>query len=377
MQVLNLIIADMDGLYAESLANFLSLYSHQKFQVCCFTRLSGLIEFLSGDNRKADILLISSDLFTDSIKLDRVNTVIVLTKGKINGKVNGFYSINKYQNADVIANEIISIFSEGDKHNILPVLGRKRTKIIAVYSPIGSSGKTCIAASSSIQSAQRGMTVLYLNFENVQTTSLLFSTNYEVNLSDLLYHMKDKDSKLQLKIEGARCIDPETRIHYFVPPDRLTELDEITPDEIKRFIKELKAMGQYDLVFLDMSSSFNMFNIALLEECDQIFYISLQDSVSRLKSRMVLDEIGLLSEKNGCPFLDKFTFIQNKWRAGMPAEGEESYFENEIRLPFCEEIALSVNKNTLSGMTNSFSKSIGLLLREKVLRGLGDEYAAV
>ncbi|HHW48870.1 MAG TPA: chromosome partitioning protein [Clostridiaceae bacterium] len=377
MQILNLVVADTDKLYAESLTNFLSLYSHQKFQVSCFTKLHGLIEFLAGNDRKVDILLISSDLFTDEIKLDCANTVIILTKGEINGKVNGFYSINKYQNADIIANKITGIFSEGDKHNILPVHERKKAKVIAVYSPIGSSGKTCMAVSLSIQSARRGMTVLYLNFENVQTTPLLFNTSYEVSLSDLLYHIKDPGSKLHLKIEGTRCIDPETRIHYFAPPDRLTELEEITPDEIRRFIKELRAMGQYDLVFLDMSSSFNMFNIALLEECDEIFYVSLQDRVSRLKAGLVLNEMRLLSERNGYPLFDKITFILNKWKADMPVEREESYFENEIRLPFCEEIALEVSKNTLSSMTNNFCKSIGLLLGEKVLRGFGDEYAAV
>jgi len=377
MKILNLIVADADELYAESLAQFLSLYSHQKFQVSCFTKLSGLIEFLSGDDRKVDILLISNDLFSDSIRLKNVNTVIILAKGRINGKVNGFHSINKYQNADIIANEITGIFSEGDKHNILPVHGKKRTRIIAVYSPVGGSGKTCISVSLSIQSARRGMTVLYLNLENVQTTSLLFNTSSERSMSDLLYHIKDTGNKLHLKIERARCIDSETRLHYFIPPDRLTELEEITPDEIKGFIAELKAMGQYDLVFLDMSSSFSMFNIALLEACDEIFFVGLQDSVSRLKAGLVLDEIELLSERNGYLLFDKTTFILNKLRSDITVDPPEDRFKNSIRIPFCEDIASVVSTDNLSNMAISFCKSIGLLLEEKILRGFEDEYATV
>ena len=377
MQILNLIIADTDELYAENLASFLSLYSHQKFQVSCFTKLSGLIEFLSGDDRKVDILLISNDLFTDSIRLDNVNTVIILAKGRINGKVNGFHSINKYQNADIIANEITAVFSEGDKPNILPVHGKKRTKVIAVYSPVGGSGKTCISVSLSIQSVRRGMTVLYLNLENVQTTSLFFNTSSERSLSDLLYHIKDTDSKLHLKIERARCIDTETRLHYFIPPDRLTELDEIAPDEIKGFIKEIRAMGQYDLVFLDMSSCFNMFNIALMEACDEIFFVGLEDSVSRLKAGLVLDEIKLLSERSGYILSDKITFILNKLRGDITIDSSEDRFKNSIRLPFCEDIASVVSADNLSNMANSFCKSIGLLLEEKILRGFEDEYPTV
>ncbi|WP_460997254.1 hypothetical protein, partial [Staphylococcus aureus] len=101
-----------------------------------------------------------------------------------------------------------------------------------------------------------------------------------------------------MKIEGAGCIDPKYRVHYFPPPDSVMEMEEILPDELQRLVRQIKAMRQYDIVFVDMSSCFNSRNIALLEACDEILFVIAQDSLSNTKAKSFINELDILSQKN-------------------------------------------------------------------------------
>ena len=68
--------------------------------------------------------------------------------------------------------------------------GLPDARVIAVYSPIGGSGKSTIAAGLSVQCARRGMKVLYLNFERASCTSAFFNPGQGVNLSRVMLSIK-------------------------------------------------------------------------------------------------------------------------------------------------------------------------------------------
>ena len=77
MLKLNLIIADEDKAYIESIVGFLMDKHPDKFQVNSFTNRDCLLEFLSKCKGKANILLITPE-FYDKLKYDTLESKPVL-----------------------------------------------------------------------------------------------------------------------------------------------------------------------------------------------------------------------------------------------------------------------------------------------------------
>ena len=312
MAKLSIVIVDSDEAYAEGLINYLTdNYSH-KFKVSYFTTHSFLKGCLSEEGKSIDILLISPELYESSLPVAKVNTVILLSNGRLEEVHKNYNAINKFQIGDKLVGNILKIYSEKNPGEIQIQNDNKRTKIVGVYSPVGGSGKTSIAVGIALQCANRGMAVFYLNFEGIASTSLFFDSQSDQNLSNILLLLKDKIKNLNLKIESTRAIDLQTGIHYFAPPESVFEYEEISPDEIKYLIEQIKQMGCYDAVVIDMSSNLNSRNMAVLEACDEVFTIITQEPVSVVKTGVLIKELDMMLGKRGINLNEKLTFILNK-----------------------------------------------------------------
>jgi len=319
---LNFVVADADEEYVESLVEYLISDYSEFFQVSSFTRQDCLVEFMQVTDVKVDILLIDPRMYPDSLPTEKVNALVFLSPGNVSENFNRLDSINKYQHADRLVSDIIRIFSEKYRESRCIKYGDRDTKVVAVYSPAGGTGKTCIAAASSIICSQMGLAVFYLNLENVHAEGYFSGSERGQNFSNIIYHLKEKDGNLALKIEGARCIHEQSNVHYFPPPDSIVEFDELFPGELERLIRQFKAMGRYDIVFVDMSSSLDKRNLTLLEESDEIFLILTPDPVCEAKAKALFSEIDLLSQKNRLSFHSKLTVVLNKYRGGSASQAD-------------------------------------------------------
>lgn len=319
---LSLVIADTDEAYVESIVDYLMINHSQRFQVSSFTKREFLYEFLSGNTKKIDILLISNDLFSESLPKENITSIVLLVAGKLPQEIEGTSSVSKYQHGDKLVGNIVSIFSEKTENPVVKAQGDKKTKVIAVYSPTGGSGKTTIAVCSSIQCARRGLGVFYLNLENLQSTPLFFNCSSDQNLSGILYFLKEKNKNLHLRIEGSRLVDAEHDVHYFSPPESIFDMEEAEPQELKTLIDELRTMSQYDIVFVDMSSDLNSRNIALLEACDEIILVLSQDAVSEVKADVFIKQLNIINHRKELNLSDKMTVVLNRYNSHMALEVE-------------------------------------------------------
>lgn len=364
MARLKLIIADTDETYIESIADYLMLNYSQKFQVSSFTDKQCLIEYLSGDN-KVDILLIESSLYSDDIPRANIDNVILLTPEKAPSATEDYYTICKYQKGDKIVSDIFNIYAQKGEGEQLSVTGDKNTKLIAVYSPIGGAGKTTIATSCAIQCAQRRLKVFYLNLEDFQSTPLFCDCKGDYNLSNILYYLKDKSNNLQLRIEGTKLIDSEYNLHYFAPPESLLDLQDSKPEELRTLLDEFRSMGQYDIVFVDMSSSFDDRNIAILEACDEILLVLPQDAVSDIKVELFAKEMNILQERRGIDFTEKINMVLNKYNSYMALEVDTAEVcgkSIEYYIPAVPGMMAIKGNNRLMDLEGIFTESIEELI---------------
>lgn len=336
MSRITLLIADYDELYVESLVNFLMTNYSRRFQISSFTKPEYLYSYLSAEGCNADILLIDPEVNLEEIPLSNVKTILAMACGQGVTEIKGYKAINKYQNADNFVSSILAAFSENGQGFALPGHDTKASRVISVYSPVGGIGKSSICAALAINMSASGYKVFYLNMESTPSTSCFFHDKNNNNLSTVLFSIKGKSQNTQLKMEGAKCFDSTNGVYYFTPPDSTFEIEEMQPEELKILVDLLKTSGQYDYVFIDLSSSISMNNIALLEACDRIILPIDQDISSEIKLSALNEELKILNQQKSINLLEKTKIVLNKFicdnKKILNIEGFE-ISENTMKIP--------------------------------------------
>lgn len=206
------------------------------------------------------------------------------TGGRKSGKPvpDSILSISKYQQMDKLVAEIIRIYSEKGMRSC-SISAHGNTRIIAVCSPSGGTGTSSIAAGCSILCAGRGIRSFYLNLESIPSTDQFFQSDSIQSFSNAIFHLKGKGANLQLKLEGAKCIDSKTGVCYFKPPENIQELNELTDQDVSCLLNELKNSAVYQYIFVDMSPGLNCLNTLILRFSDIILLVLSPDRRTMLK----------------------------------------------------------------------------------------------
>jgi cellulose biosynthesis protein BcsQ len=368
MAKINLVIADSNEAYLNGLANYFSCNHSNKFQVNCFSKQSYLKDYLLKNNR-IDILLVSEDLFAKNLPVDCVNTCIILSSGRVTVDLDGQISVSKYQSGDKLYSSILNIYSESIKDKgILIQRGETNTKIICFYSPSGGSGKTLMSLCSCIQCAKMGLGVFYLNLEMLQSTPAFLSCSSENSLSQILYYVKKRSPSLGIKIEASRNEDKRLNIHYFSPPESMKDLEEINGEDAEFLLNGLTGMGIYDAVIVDISSTLDARNRAVLEKSSSIVLLAEEEETSAAKLEGLIKEFEIISSREGFELLDKTMFVINKYKDGEPQLIEEILKKHNmdinIRIPKVKAEA-GLNLAMISG-ENTLTERVCEMIRKVV-----------
>jgi len=372
MRRLNLVIADTDEGYVRNVVNHLMTNYLDKLRVSSFTRRELLYDFLSGLN-KVDVLLISPDMYSKDLPIDSDTKVFLLTKGEPSSKGAGIDYVDKHQVGDEFVNKLVGMFFEGEVEKkeepvVMESIAGKNvadedntgeditvedisgedtvveeepfrdveTKVVAIYSPIGGSGKTTVAVNSAVHCAKKGLEVFYLNLENFQSTPLYFNCKKERNLSELLRCLK-QGRNVAAKIRQIKQKDADYGVHYFVPPEMSVDLKEMDSDEINVLINAFRSMRFYDIVIVDMSSELDDKNIALLNSADEVIMVLAQDAVSNVKAEYVSEQLEKHLAGHGLNLSGKLTVALNKYNFHMALEVDTVCIDGEVvsvYLPF-------------------------------------------
>lgn len=288
MAKINVVLADTDELYLNRLTNYI-IEKTDSFNVSSFSAKEFLNKYLTNPSNKIDLLIITEDFISDSIKELDIPAKVLLSQG-VHNQLEGFEVVNKYQKADKFISDILLIFAERTGRTDAVSQGNKNTKMIALYSPIGGCGKTTIALALSTFCASSGYKVFYLNFEKTDSSNAFFEAAPGGNMSDVLLALKTKGANVGLKIISNRYVDPTTKINYINSADSAMEYNELSDSEVARLLKEFDTLGEYDMVFIDAQGVLDNYTLNILSSCDSILIPFGQDRLSLAKMTSFLKE---------------------------------------------------------------------------------------
>ncbi|MCX8129528.1 MAG: AAA family ATPase [Clostridia bacterium] len=365
MAGINLVIADNDEAYLDSFVSYMIRYYPHRFTVNTFSGIKDLRGYLEEVSDKVDILLISEDLEHDSVDKSKIGCFIILTKGKAARGEGEQYCINKYQYGDRLAACILGVYSEKTGGKFNGESKNKNTRVVSVFSPQGGSGKTSIALSACIQCARKGSMVFYLNLEEFNSTSAFLNCKSDLNFSNVIYYLKERSRNLALKIEASKCVDPVWGFHYFAPSDNDVEINEISFEDVNELIDQIKSLGIYDFIFIDMSSSFNARNTGLLGISDRILLVFGMEMSSESKIARFVDSLDIFVQKGQEDIRGKCGVILNRCRQSVQSYSDyESIFDNAnpVKIPEIKDFNWS-EIPYLTNMDNGNGENIGRLIQ--------------
>lgn len=277
-------IADSNEIYAGRLFEALQLRDNLALSV--FTDHDTLKRELSMS--RYDIMLIDYSMYSDELSLKNVNLPVILfdedniQSGSLLKK---YKSVKKYQRSSTIYKEVLGFYSEIISNmNPLGASLNNHSIIICFTSPIGGSGKTTAALAAANSIANRGRSVMYLNFEPIASYGAVMNLRGGKGMGELFAALESK-ANFPMKLESLTQKTPQG-VTYFERFENLFDIYEITREDIEKLLRAAAESGTAEYIIIDSGSELNPLNRAIMDMADKIVLLERHDpfGVEKLKA---------------------------------------------------------------------------------------------
>ncbi len=217
-------------------------------------------------------------------------------------------TICKYQKVDLIYRQILELYSE--KADGIRTTGGEEgnAKFIAFQPVSGGCGASTMAAACALYLAKLGKRVLYLNLEELGSSTAFFSAEGSSDMSDLIYALKSRKGNFTLKLESCLRQDPQG-VSFFAPSKEALDMLELNTDDKKQLLKELRLSRLFDYVILDQDFSLQKEALALLEAVHTVIWIGDGTPISNGKVERAFRALTIREEQGADPLINRLALI--------------------------------------------------------------------
>ena len=243
-----LALCDTDEAYIYRLRELLLSRGSFPLTVSCFTEENSFLEKLK---KTEPALILAGESFYRLAETMPEHPPLLLLK-EAAGESAVKDHIWKYQSGEKIRRQLM----EHCAAETAPAPGkggRKKTELVAVFSPV-------------CRSIQTSFSLLMGQF-----LSQLLKNPGDRDLTDLIYYMEGGKERLVYKLESM--VSNVNGLDYISPAFSFVDLGEVQEESWLMLIRTLKEMGTYDHVILDLSEMVHgLLNV--LRECDRIYTLA-------------------------------------------------------------------------------------------------------
>ena len=290
--------------YCEQLSKALADHYQDTFQVTVLSETDT-------NTGKFDVAL-----FDDAEKSEEIQHIaklpVLLCETEMD-QVNADAKINrtrKYQRISSLTGLVLQLYA--DVAGKVDHLDLNTSRVTAVWSPVGGSGKTTVALAYALKMISEGNSVLYLDLEDYSSTDVYFSAPQQ-GISKALTKL---DSNLELILKGLLAEDKSTKITYFGKPDNYDDINALTPEDIQSILSSCRQIA--DVVIVDLSSSWNGMVRTVMENADAILTVVSETKASSVKWTQFTSQHDAYES-----FREKMTLVRNR-QSGVQDKGVAS-----------------------------------------------------
>ena len=307
---IKLAILEKDQSYLSRIVSAFNTKYSENFEVYSFTDADVAMENL--DSAKIEVLLASDAFEIDAKKLPKRCGLAYLVDSVDIETYNGQRAIGRFQRADLIYKQILSIYSENAGNVSRLVLGDDATKIIAFQSVSGGCGASTLAAATALRFAQAGKKTLYLNLEKFGSADVFFSGEGQFDMTDVIFALKSKKANLSLKLES--CVKQDPRGVCFYSQSKIAlDMVELKAEDIAHLLSELKLAGSYQTIILDLDFALTKQDLNVLDLAHSIIWVSDGSEIANGKFLRALNALKLLEGNSESPVSSRISTIYSKF----------------------------------------------------------------
>lgn len=306
---IKLAILEKDRGYLTRIVSVFGTKYSDKLEIYSFTEQDAAQSALS--SAKIDVLLADDGFDMDVDKLPNRCAFAYLVDAVGIDSINDQRAICKFQKADLIYKQILSIYAE----KASSITGFKVTgdacQVIAFLSAAGGAGSSSMAAACAVRFAGQGKKVLYLNLEKFGSSDVFFSGPGQFDMSDVIFALKSKKTNLPLKLES--CVRQDSSGVYFYAQTKIAlDMMELTSSDTIRLLSELKLMGEYDYIILDMDFGMDKELLKVYRQAQRIVLVDDGSTVCNLKTERAYTALTILEQNEDAPITNRMSLIYDK-----------------------------------------------------------------
>lgn len=319
---IKLALLDSDQNYLNRIVTAFNIKYADKLEIYSFTKLESAMAAL--EPSRIDVLVASDTFVVESSALPKRCQLAYFVESADVDSVNDQRAICKFQKADLIYRQILSIYSEYAGSASGLKLGDDSCKVIAFTSPCGGVGSSTMAAACALHYAARGKRTLYLNFERFGSSDAFFAAEGQFDMSGIIFALKSKKTNLSMKMES--CVKQDPRGVYFYSQSKVAlDMLELGADEIGRLISEARLSGNYEYVIADLEFGMDRASLQILRQAGAIVWTGDGSEISNRKLARAYQALTILEQNAEVPLTARIALIYNKFsnKSGTAVTGTE------------------------------------------------------
>lgn len=284
--------------YSERFAEYFCQGGNSCIDFRIFTVCDKISEFVK--KARLDVLLLGQE-YVDEVKdTKQIGKIIVLSEGNCVMEGEKYPVIFKYQSVEKIINEVLENIADDEnirleESNKNPV--RNNTEIIGVYSSdsvnlalkygVDLATKTakvkktllvCLDQLNGLDGALRLENNMREQFFSYEREDMTYETSYVRGMSEVIYYLNKKGSKLALKLQSIICHRGSVDCIYSVEDYR--DLKYFDVEGLEEFINIISSQMEYETVIF-VIGYLSETVMELMQRCDKLYFSAVQDEIDR------------------------------------------------------------------------------------------------
>lgn len=307
---IKLAILESDKNYLDRIVSVFSTKYADSLQIYSFTDAEIAVSTLATE--KIDVL-IAGDIFDiDFSKLPKRCSFAYLVDSADIDTLNERAAICKFQKAEMIYKQILSLYSENVGTVSGIVSGDGKSKIVIFCSPSGGTGSSTMAAACATHFASLNQKTLYLNLEALGSSDEFFSADGQFDMSDIIFALKSKKTNLALKLESCVKRD-QSGVYFYSRPKIALDMLELSAKETIQLITEINAIGVYENIVIDTDfvlggEIFDLYNLA-----HSVLWVDDGSEISNSKTVRAYTALATMEQGMETQVTNKISIIYNKF----------------------------------------------------------------
>ena len=343
---MNLLFYSEDGYFLQEFSDYISR-TQKDIQMITYDDLETAKDYLRQNSRRIDMILADEYFFADLPVMDKLK-VICSNKTRLT-VVNDCFSVNIYQPGDDIVRNLRKLAVDRPGESFDVELSQDECKTVAFFSVQGGGGQSTIAYQLAAHLAQQ-QKVLFVSFDFVNVYQKFYQEDYPVDLAQLMFQIKDRRNA---PAEFYKAIVRNQHGVYVLPPfQTIGDIVELTLADLEFLLEQLKQLGEFNYLVLDLNHNVDELNQFLLRQSDKIVAVYSADKFGQVKMEQfkrdpfiehwqIDDKIQFVSSKAQSVTVESWpTFPLVVWE-GM-ADPFACFFENPGFKAGCQELIRSL-----------------------------------